>query len=156
VWADLGSGEGAFTMALRELLGPEAEIWSVDRDAGALDRQREAIRRRHPQARVHYLKADFTRPLELPPLDGLVMANSLHFQRDKRPVLKLVRGYLKPKGRLLLVEYDADRGNPWVPHPLSYETWARVAAENGFSETRLLHRVPSRHLGAIYSAASYR
>jgi SAM-dependent methyltransferase len=128
----------------------------VDKDAGSLDRQRETFARRHPGARVHWLKADFTRPLELPHLDGLVMANSLHFQRDKRPVLHLVAAYLKPNGRFLLIEYDADRGNPWVPHPLSYRTWERVAAENGLSGTRLLHRVPSRHLDAIYSAVSYR
>jgi hypothetical protein len=83
------------------------------------------------------------------------MANSLHFQRDKRPVLELVRGYVKAEGRLILIEYDSDRGNPWVPYPLSYPSWERLAASVGFRDTRLLHRVPSRHLGAIYSALSY-
>jgi tRNA A58 N-methylase Trm61 len=29
-WADLGSGEGAFTLALAELLDPQAEIYSLD------------------------------------------------------------------------------------------------------------------------------
>jgi len=154
VWADMGSGGGAFTVALSELAGPSAEIWSVDRDPGALRGQRDALDLRLPGVAIKYLEADFRRPLQLPPLDGVVMANSLHFARDKGAVLELVRGYLKPGGRLVLVEYDADRGNPWVPHPLSYSTWERVAAENGFLETRLLHRVPSRHLGAIYSALS--
>jgi SAM-dependent methyltransferase len=84
------------------------------------------------------------------------MANSLHFVRDKKPVLDLVRGHLKPGGRLVLVEYNADRGNPWVPHPLSYPTWERLAADSGFAETRLLERVPSRFLGEIFSALSLR
>jgi ubiquinone/menaquinone biosynthesis C-methylase UbiE len=156
VWADLGSGDGAFTLALDELVGPDAEIWSVDRDGRALGRQRLEFERRRPAARVNYLEADFARPLALPPLDGIVMANSLHFQRDKRPVLARVHGYLKLEGRLILVEYDADHGNPWVPYPLSYPTWERLASAAGFRGTRLLHRVPSRHLGAIYSAVSYR
>src|SRR5438270_13301975 len=80
-WADLGSGAGAFTFALFELVGPEASIWSVDRDAGALERQREGFRHRHPHAGIHYVDADFAHSLALPPLDGVVMANSLHFQR---------------------------------------------------------------------------
>jgi SAM-dependent methyltransferase len=105
---------------------------------------------------VSYLTADFGSPLDLPPLDGVVMANSLHFFRRKEGVLELVRGYLKPGGRLVMVEYDADRGNPWVPHPISYPSWERLSAEAGFEGTRLLKRVPSRFLGAIYSALSFR
>lgn len=154
VWADLGSGGGAFTLALADLLGPTATIHSIDRDRGALREQEQAMRARFPDVTVHYRVADFTKPLDLPPLDGVVMANSLHFVRDKAPVLALVRRALKPGGRLLLVEYNADRGNMWVPHPMAYPTWERIAAQAGFIGTRLLARVPSRFLGEIYSAAS--
>src|SRR5262245_58903991 len=83
VWADLGSGTGAFTLALAELIGPAGEISSVDKDGGALREQERQFRARFPGQPVHYLKADFTRPLNLPPLDGLVMANALHFHREK-------------------------------------------------------------------------
>lgn len=155
-WADLGSGWGAFTLALADLLGPGAHIHSVDRDGGALRRQREAMAARFPSTQVDYLRADFTRPLPLPRLDGIVMANSLHFVRQKEPVLGLVGELLRPGGRLLLVEYDADRGNHWVPYPLSFGTWSALAATCGFRTTSQLHRVPSRFFGAIYSALSLR
>src|SRR3974390_1669746 len=85
VWADLGSGSGAFTLALADLLGPSGAIFSVDRDRAALREQERAMRRRFPDRAVTYLAADFTRALDLPPLDGIVMANSLHFQREKEP-----------------------------------------------------------------------
>jgi SAM-dependent methyltransferase len=153
-WADLGSGDGAFTLVLAALLGPEGRIHSVDRDAGALARQARELDQRARGSKVELRVGDFTRPLRLPPLDGALMANSLHFQRDKRPVLELVRGYLKPGGTLVLVEYGSDRGNPWVPYPLAYPTWERLAAECGFLGTRFLASVPSRFLGSIYSAAS--
>jgi hypothetical protein len=79
---------------------------------------------------------------------------SLHFVLDKLPVLALVRSYLRAGGRLLLVEYDSDRGNDWVPYPLSFETWRAIATEAGFVETRRLATVPSRFLHRIYSASS--
>jgi ubiquinone/menaquinone biosynthesis C-methylase UbiE len=154
VWADLGSGTGAFTLALADLLGTDAVIYSIDRDSGALRDQERAMRQRFPDVAVHYLTADIARPLDLPAQDGVVMANSLHFFRDKAPILQLVRGYLKPGGRLLLVEYNTDQGNMWVPHPLSYPTWERLARRHGFAETRLLATKPSRFLGEIYSAVS--
>jgi ubiquinone/menaquinone biosynthesis C-methylase UbiE len=154
IWADLGSGSGAFTLALADLIGPTGQIYSVDRDRGALREQERAMRVSFPATTVHYITGDFTRRLDLPKLDGIVMANSLHFVGQKDPVLQLVRGYLRPGGRLILVEYNTDRGNMWVPYPLSYGTWETLARQNGFAQTRLLATVPSRFFGEMYSAVS--
>jgi len=153
-WLELGSGTGAFTLALADLLGPRSTIHSVDTDRSALLAQAEAVRARFPAVRLEQRTADFTRPLGVSGMDGVLMANSLHFVRDKTPVLALIRSYLKPGGRFVLVEYDADRGNHWVPHPIGYTTWLAVAPSAGFTQTRSLGRVPSRFLGAIYSAVS--
>jgi SAM-dependent methyltransferase len=156
VWADLGSGRGAFTLALAELVGPGGRIVSVDRDGGALRRQAAELAARFPGVPVDYREADFTRPLDPPPLDGVVMANALHFVRDKRPVLDLVRGYLKEGGRLILVEYDTDRANQWVPYPLSYPSWELLAHEADFRDVRLLTTRPSSFLGKFYSSLAVR
>ncbi len=144
-WADLGSGEGAFTLALAELLGPEAKIIAVDKDRRAL---------RALDGRFETVVADFTRPLDLHDLDGVVMANSLHYVRDKQPVLEAVRNMLRPGGSLIIVEYGTDRGNTWVPYPFTYAQWEKLAERAGFSKTRLLSTVPSRWLGTMYSAVS--
>jgi ubiquinone/menaquinone biosynthesis C-methylase UbiE len=150
-WADLGSGQGAFTLALADLLGPGTHITAVDRDAGAL---RYLERDRFPGVEIETQVGDFTRPLTLSNLDGVVMANSLHFVKDKAPVLESVRKMLRPGGTLVVVEYGTDRGNLWVPHPFSYERWEEMAAQAGFVKTRLLQTIPSRHTGSMYSAAS--
>jgi SAM-dependent methyltransferase len=153
-WADIGSGGGAFTLALAELLGSTAIIHSVDRDRRMLVAQAHALRARFPATVVEYHPADFTQPLDLPALDGIVMANALHFVADKLPVVQRLRAYLRPGGRMILVEYDTDHGNHWVPYPLSYPTWAALAHSAGFATTRFLTAVPSRFLGAIYAAVS--
>ncbi len=197
-WADFGAGSGAFTLALRELVGPKAVIYAIDKDRGSLrELEREFRARFGDAANLHILPADFARPVELPPLDGALMANSLHYFRDastpsglrppppnvgnkamqngtparhlgegregdashasdKPGLLELLRGYLKPKGALLLVEYNVDVGNLWVPYPLSFETWRKLAPQAGFSEPRLLATHPSRFLREFYSAVCYR
>jgi SAM-dependent methyltransferase len=155
-WADLGSGTGAFTLALAERLGSGGRIFSVDRDAAALRRQSMAMAAHFPDVAIEQRVADFNTDLALPPFDGIVMANALHFQRDREATVGKILGMLRPGGRFVLIEYDADRGNPWVPYPLSFATWQAMATAQGFDEPRLLGRVPSRFLGAIYSALAIR
>jgi ubiquinone/menaquinone biosynthesis C-methylase UbiE len=155
-WADLGSGGGAFTLALADLLGTGGRIYSVDKSQGALREQERAMHARFPQVQVQYMNSDFTNQLKLPQLDGIVMANSLHYVRKKDAVLQLVRSYLRPDGHFILVEYNTDRGNPWVPYPLSYPNWETLARHNQFLNTTLLARVPSSFLNEIYSALSIR
>jgi SAM-dependent methyltransferase len=157
LWADLGAGSGAFTRALADLLPPDSTIHAVDKDNGALAENERAyarFARGRDVPRLETHAGDFTSDLGLPPLDGIVMANSLHFVRDKGPVLARVRALLKPGAPLILVEYDADNGNPWVPYPLSFDSWKRVAVASGFAEPRFLDAEPSRFLRRIYSAVT--
>jgi ubiquinone/menaquinone biosynthesis C-methylase UbiE len=158
IWADLGSGAGAFTLALAELIEPAGQIHSVDRDRRALREQERMMRGRFPDTAVIYHTADFTELLELPLLDGVLMANALHFQPPpvQEAVVRQIHAYLRPGGRLIVVEYDTDQGNPWVPYPLSFSTWQALAERCGFAGTTLLAGRPSRFLGRIYAAVSIR
>jgi ubiquinone/menaquinone biosynthesis C-methylase UbiE len=154
VWADFGSGQGAFTLALAEVLGPAGQIISIDKDRGALRQQGRSMATHFPDVSVRYMEADFKKPIELPPLDGLVVANALHYLREKNKTIQLLMSYLRPSGRFLVVEYNTDRGNVWVPHPFSYPTWLELARRYGLTDTAILATVPSSFLGEIYSAVS--
>ena len=157
VWADFGAGAGAFTLALSELVGLNAEIYAIDKDRGGLDKLERSHRERFGTSQnLHLIRADFAGALALPPLDGIVMANSLHYFKDKIKILRHARSFLKLNGALLLVEYNVDSGNPWVPYPLSFESFSDLAARTGFSEPRLLATMPSRFLREFYSAVAYR
>jgi ubiquinone/menaquinone biosynthesis C-methylase UbiE len=157
IWADLGAGSGAFTLALRELLGPDASIYAIDKDGRRLEELKRAYQTRFDDVQdLHLVHGDFSGNLDLPPLDGAVMANSLHFFKDKEKALRHVRTFLKPGGALLLVEYNVDSGNLWVPHPLTFETYRALAPRAGFTEPRLLAKHPSSFLREFYSAVAYR
>lgn len=157
-WADVGAGSGAFTLALADLLGAGSRIVAVDRDRDALRHAVAAVQTRFPGVAIEAVVADFTRPLDLFGLDGLVAANSLHFvvRARQAAVVAALATNLRPGGSVVVVEYDADHGNPWVPHPFRYPTWERIAIEAGLSDIRRLARVPSRFLDGVYSATARR
>ena len=150
-WADFGAGTGAFTLALRDVAGPDVEIIAVDRDAGDLRELQRSMERSFPGTRLRTLAADFTRPLVIPPLDGILAANSLHYVRNQVDLLRQWRRYLAPGGRLIVVEYDTDRGNHWVPYALSFETFAEIAQEAGFTAPERIGCQPSRFLGSFFA-----
>lgn len=152
VWVDFGAGSGAFTLALRDLAGPDVTLIAVDRDQSDLRSLRTAMQRRFPGTRLQLLTADFRQPLSLPPFDGVLSANAVHYVADQVALLRQWWSYLKPDGRLIIVEYDTDDGNRWVPYPLSFTTFQRLAPAAGFTEPILLGIRPSRFLGQIYAA----
>ena len=152
VWADLACA-GAFTLALADLLGRGGTIYAVDEDRSALRQVEQTMRSRFPSTTLASRAADFTQRVDLPLLDGVVMANALHFCRaaDKVTVLQLIHSYLRPGGRLILVEYDADTGNTWVPYPLSYVVLGGLAVVTGHATRGRSRTTASRaHLAVTF------
>ena len=154
VWADFGAGWGAFTLAIRDLAGPQSEIYALDRDRSALASLRDEMIRRFPETYLYLLEGDIRRPPELPPLDGIVAANSLHYvdRTQQAPTLRHWSTLLKPAGRIVLVEYDSNNPNQWVPYPISFDRLGTLARDADLSSPILLATHPSRWSGGIYSA----
>ena len=152
VWADFGAGSGAFTLAVRDIAGPDIDLIAIDRDRGSLQTLYTTMERLFPGTRLRLLEADMAGQLTLPPLDGIVAANAIHFVRDQTALLRRWRAYLKPEGRLVVVEYDTDSGNRWAPYPMSYNAFRETARAAGFTDPALLGSRPSRWLRRIYSA----
>ena len=152
-WADFGAGRGNFTLALHDILGDEAAIIAIDRNANDLD----YLARRHASDRIQTLNADFTHLLDLPPLDGVLMANALHFVRGKHQadVLRQIVSYMKTGETAIIVEYELQRYRPWIPHPVSYSRFKELAAEVGLEDVQQvgIRRSPTRG-DSMYAAAA--
>jgi SAM-dependent methyltransferase len=104
---------------------------------------------------------DITAPLELPGLDGdgldgLLLANSLHYVADAGQFLARIASRLRPGGRVVFVEYDQRRATRWVPHPVPPERLAELAAFAGLSEPAITATRESRYGGRLYVAAAER
>ena len=157
IWADLGAGSGTFTRALATIIGPKGLIYAIDKTREVLDigGKRADIEADVGSARVQPIQADFTKRLELANLDGILMANSLHYVSGQEYFLKDLLLRLKPQGKFLLVEYDKTIANPWVPYPLSYKAFQELAPLVGLTEPKMIGRIASHYQTQdIYAAVS--
>ncbi|MFL5541069.1 MAG: class I SAM-dependent methyltransferase [Longimicrobiaceae bacterium] len=155
-WADLGAGTGVFTRALAAILGPGCHVFAIDADERALASLRASVPGAGGAAAVTVRRADVTASLGLPPLDGVVMANVLHFIPDAAAELALAAAQLAPGGRLVLVEYEGRRPSRWVPYPVAFADFQRLAPAAGLSPPRLVATRPSAFGGELYVAAAER
>lgn len=157
VWADFGCGEGIFTAVLYEQIGPSSQIYAVDKNQRALNRLKQNFRETHPEAKIHILQANFTEPLSLPTLDGFILANALHFVKDdqKATVLGQLSTYAKPNGKVIVIEYNTERGNFAVPFPLSTDQFLQLARQLHFRNPRIMARAPSSFLGEMYAGLAF-
>lgn len=158
-WVDLGAGGGTFTRALAELLGPGSRIYAVDRDAEAVAALSTWARAHAPH--VAAMAADLSRALDLgaligAPIDGILMANALHFIRDADNVLAQFAASLRPGGRLVLVEYDRREASRWVPYPIAISRLPSLAAAAGLSPFNVTASRPSMYQGVLYAAFAQR
>lgn len=153
-WADIGCGDGVFTRLLLAWLTPESAVVAVDRNGGSLLRLQEQLAP-GDQHRVQTVEADFTRPLTLPDpslFDGILLANTLHFVRDKQAALANVISLLRPGGTVIIIEYNASRGNGAVPYPFNDGTCLDLMSAAGLRNAQIVNRESSSFLGEIYVA----
>ena len=150
LWLDLGCGTGLFTRALTHYLPSGSRIRAVDTDTQALGQ----LPGTWNAVTIEPVVADFVHdPPDVQVVDGILMANSLHYVRDKEGFLLPLSRSLKTGAVFLIVEYYRKTSNPGVPYPLAIEDAKVLFHSLGYWEFELLHQRPSvygRH--TIYAA----
>ena len=132
-WADLGCGSGLFTTALSSLLVQGSIVYAVDENKNALNKIKpiEGIE-------LKKIVSNFEKDeLPLQDLDGLLMANSLHYVKDKTTFVKKAMKWMKNESSFIIVEYDTNKSNHWVPYPISFDSLQKLFAEFGLTASKI-------------------
>ena len=147
----MGAGNGLFSSALSDLLLSGSKIYTVDKDEKVLN-----ISSSNPAIEIIPIQADFEKIPEFPIFDGILMANALHYVKAPIPFLQNLLQNLKPNGDFVLIEYDTEKGNPWVPFPVSFQKWERISTKVGLSVPRIFNERISRYgQGTMYAAINF-
>lgn len=109
VVADIGAGSGVFTLPLARVV-PRGRVYAVDIDQGLVDH----IARRAEEARaanVRPVLGAFTDPrLPARDVDVAFIYDVLHHIEDRATYLRSLAGYLKPEGRIAVIDFHPELG----------------------------------------------
>lgn len=154
---EYGSGEGAKTRLLLDALSQPRHYVPVDIAASSLARTARALQRDYPQLKVLPLCADFTRPIELPPLTassrrliyfpGSTLGN--YSTSDAVRLLRLMRDLAGDDG-LALIGFDLVKERALLEQ--AYNDAQGVTAE--FNLNALRHM--NRRLGIGFDISHFR
>jgi ubiquinone/menaquinone biosynthesis C-methylase UbiE len=132
-WADLGAGSGLFTNALSQVLPKGSTIIAIDKTQAKIKVANDIT--------LVTKTGDFT-TTDFGTVDGVLMANALHYVDRQQEFLKRLT-----TNRIIIVEYNMDQPNQWVPYPISFKKLQSIV------NAELLAETPSQYQPrGIYSA----
>lgn len=137
-------------MALAQLLAAGSTIHAVDRDHRAL----AGIPDQYDGVEVRKIVGDLNDAgLSLPTVDGILIANTLHFIRQQKDLLTRL---LSVTDCILIVEYERFLPNPWGPYPVGFQKFRKLCSRIGVQRVERFGTRPSQFGGTMYSALATR
>jgi len=149
--ADLGSGGGYFTFRLAKAVGPTGKVYALDVDKGLND----ALARRAKDegyANIEVVLAEPGDPRLPAPVDLIFTSNTYHHLQNRSAYFANVKRYLKPAGRIAIVEFN---GAGWIEsmgHHTPKETILSEMKAAGYGLQQDLGFLPRQHF-LIFSIA---
>ena len=129
--ADVGAGSGALSGPLALATGPQGVLYAVDIDKDLLAH----IERRAADQKIGNIKTvlgAFTDPKLPVPVDLALMNDVLHHVEDRATYLQNLATYIKPGGRIAIIDYLPERSShraqpELVVSEAQIDTWLRGA-----------------------------
>jgi ubiquinone/menaquinone biosynthesis C-methylase UbiE len=150
--ADIGAGGGYFSFKLAELVGREGKVLAVDTNSGFLEFIKSGCRERELDniETVLVTEEDLTLPASV---DLVFMRNVCHHIPNRPEYFRKLKSFLKPDGRVAIVEYRSARRVSFrgmFGHYVPKEQIIKEMREAGYQLQKAFDFLPDQSL-AIFS-----
>lgn len=150
--ADLGCGNGYYTLRLAERIAPHGHVFAVDIQQGMLD-QLEARMDDADIRNVYPILGAYDDPF-LPPgkMDWLLLVDVYHEFSNPEAMLEKIRESLASDGKVALLEYRAEQDPATIPfpiprdHKMSVDEVLTEWLPAGFRLVQLIEVLPAQHI----------
>jgi ubiquinone/menaquinone biosynthesis C-methylase UbiE len=102
--ADVGSGDGDYTLPMAERVGPSGRVFAVDIDARALGELNERLTDDEIEHVTTVYSVEANPMLPANALDAVLVRNAYHHFTAHESMLRHIKAALKPDGRLVIEE----------------------------------------------------
>jgi len=102
--ADVGSGDGDYTIPMAERVGPSGRVFAVDVDPDKLDDLNERLVNNDIEHVTSVYSVEDNPMLPVNTLDAVLVRNAYHHFSAHESMLRHIKAALKPGGRLVIEE----------------------------------------------------
>lgn len=104
-----------------------------------------SLKNEYHQVSIRSIKGDFVADPLPGEAHGILIANALHYVKERAALLAKIIASVNGVTIFLVVEYDLlNPIQPWVPYPLGVAALTEEFARAGFGHVRKLYERPSR------------
>ncbi|MCH8266098.1 MAG: methyltransferase domain-containing protein [Acidobacteria bacterium] len=114
VVADIGSGSGVFSIPMARAIGPNGTLYAVDIDQEMIDFVGDRAKKAGLK-NVRIVLGEYADPkLPVRDLDVAFFHRVLHMIELRQAYVNAVAKYLKPDGRIVIIEKEPEESNNWM------------------------------------------
>lgn len=152
--ADLGAGSGAYMIAAARKVGEDGKVNAIEVQKDLLDKLRELAVSQH-LFNVEVVWGDIEKiggtRLKDSSMDAVIVSNVLFQALEKTTLIKEAHRILKPKRRVLFVEWSGSFGGlgPTLEEVIEPQHAKKLFIENGFEYEKDIY-AGDNHYGIIF------
>ena len=152
--ADLGSGSGFYSLAAGKIVGEKGRVYAVDVQKDLLAKLKNDAEKMHIK-NIETIWGNVEKPggsgIQNGFVDAVFVSNILFQTPEKSSLAREAKRILKPKGRVLVVDWTSSFGNmgPAPEHVLVSEKAQEIFEKEGFVLDRRMP-VGEHHYGLIF------
>ena len=114
VVADIGSGSGAFSIPMARAIAPTGTLYAVDIDQAMIDFVAERAKK-EGVGNVRIVLGEYDDPkLPVRDVDVAFFHRVLHMIEHRQAYINAVAKYLKPDGRIVIIEKEPEDSDNWM------------------------------------------
>lgn len=134
---DLGAGSGAYALVAAHAVTPRGTVYAIDLNRDLLTRlQNDARTEQLSNINIVWGDIETKNGIKLQDhiADAILICNTLFMTENKEGVLSEIKRLLKPKGKVLVVEWSGSHGGigPHGDHVFSEEDAKKLFMDHGF------------------------